>query len=94
MSAPTPYERLYSDRVRRQMGELLWGDRQVSWSEVLDAYPEAQRLSATTFDAMVCGYYAGSLVYSINTIVARVEALLAVLRKYPDDTLNILTEAP
>lgn len=84
------------DRVRRQIGEVLWqGGPRLPWSRALEMYPDEFIKATTCLDARAFGMVPSSeFVGTVNSTLHRIDAIVRVLRKYPDDTLNLITEVP
>lgn len=84
------------DRVRRQIGEVIWqAGTRCPWSKALQMYPEEYVKATTCLDSYAIGRIPSSeFVDVVNAALNRIDAIVSVLRKYPDDALNLITETP
>jgi hypothetical protein len=81
-------------RVLRQVGEVLWGKHPWgTWTETLSAVPE----SASHLKDFDCTArlkftpYVGEHLHGVQMIFERIIQLFTVLRKYPEDTLDLVS---
>ena len=81
------------NRVLRQIGEVLWGKHPWgTWTEVLDEVPRSHsHLADFDYTAhLKFTPYVGEHLHGVKLIFERIIQVMTILRKYPDDVLDLV----